>query len=149
MASHDEIDTERRLTLRFVRRWREAAGDRPYARLVDLMETDFDGFADHRFVIALSADRAPVLIRIGPGLAPPAPKAAAYSALEDLPPNCLTAQAAAPWRKAVSHAAPQIHGGGYANAAGQETWFRAAIAPATTDGATLNALVGVASRRLS
>lgn len=140
-------EVERRLTLLFLKRWRAAAGDQPFARLVDLMETRFDDFADQRFVLAPAAGRGAVLVRSGPGLAPPTPDAAAYSALDDLPPNSLIARAAAPWRRVIERAAPETHGGGFANAAGVETWFRAALVPASTDGRTINAVVGVATRR--
>jgi len=138
---------ERRRTLLFVQRWRAAAGDRPTAPLVDLLEGGFNAFAAFRFVIAIRSGDDPILVRAGAGLAPPAPDAAAYSALAALPPNCLIARAAAPWRKVATRGAPQIHGGGYATVAGVETWFRAALVPATTDGASVDAIVGVATRR--
>lgn len=140
-------DVERRMTLRFLKAWRALAGDRPLAPLPALLTPAFAAFAAQRFVIALNAQRRPILAQSGAGLAPPAPETAAYSALSALPANCLIARAAAPWATVAERGAPTTHGGGYANAAGLETWFRAALVPATIDGATLDAVVGVATRR--
>ncbi len=139
---------ERRLNIRFLDYWQVLRGERPYPAVQDFDFDVVEGLRPHSFLLEFSdGDIDPVFRHIGDVLAEDCGQNMLQKPVSQVPRHTLLTQVTDHYLQVLAHKAPISFEAEYIDAAGDDVLYRSILLPLSSDGETIDCVVGAINRK--